>query len=90
MRAVIIYRYIFVTYLCYAHTAQTQRIGEFICDTQVDILFQYAVDFRSDQSKGLRLFLTWNPQDSIQKVTEKMNLFEQFHIVLEEQTIIIE
>ena len=52
--------------------------------------YSYTVSFRSDKSKPLRLFLTWNPQDSIQKVTEKMNLFEQFHIVLEEQTIIIE
>ena len=52
--------------------------------------YGYTVVFRNEQPKSLRLFLTWNPQDSIQKVTEKMNLFEQFHIVLEEQTIIIE
>ena len=52
--------------------------------------YGYTVDFRNEQPKSLRLFFTWNPQDSIQKVTEKMNLFEQFHIVLEEQTIIIE
>ena len=52
--------------------------------------YGYTVNFRNEQPKSLRLFLTWNPQDSIQKVTEKMNLFEQFHIVLEEQTIIIE
>ena len=52
--------------------------------------YGYTVDFRNEQPKSLRLFFTWNPQDSIQKVTEKMNLFEQFHVVLEEQTIIIE
>ena len=52
--------------------------------------YGYMVDFRNEQPKSLRLYFTWNPQDSIQKVTEKMNLFEQFHIVLEEQTIIIE
>ena len=52
--------------------------------------YGYTVDFRNEQPKSLRLYFTWNPQDSIQKVTEKMNLFEQFHIVLEEQTIIIE
>lgn len=52
--------------------------------------YGYTVNFRNEQPKSLRLFVTWNPQDSIQKVTEKMNLFEQFHIVLEEQTIIIE
>ena len=52
--------------------------------------YGYTVDFRNEQPKSLRLFFTWNPQDSIQKVTEKMNLFEQFHIVLDEQTIIVE
>ena len=58
--------------------------------SQIARHYGYTVDFRNEQPKSLRLFFTWNPQDSIQKVTEKMNLFEQFHIVLEEQTIIIE
>ena len=52
--------------------------------------YSYTVSFRSDKSKPLRLFLTWNPQDSIQKVTDKLNLFEQIHIVLNEQTMIVE
>ena len=52
--------------------------------------YGYTVSFRSDKSKPLRLFLTWNPQDSIQKVTDKLNLFEQIHIVLNEQTMIVE
>ena len=52
--------------------------------------YGYTVSFRSDKSKTLRLFLKWNPQDSIQKVTEKLNLFEQIHIVLDEQTMIVE
>ena len=52
--------------------------------------YGYTVDFRNEHPKSLRLYFTWNPQDSIQKVTEKMNLFEQFRVVLEEQTIIIE
>ena len=52
--------------------------------------YGYDVSFSSEQSKALRLFLTWNPQDSIQKVTDKLNLFEQIHIVLDEQTMIVE
>lgn len=52
--------------------------------------YGYTVSFRSDKSKPLRLFLTWNPKDSIQKVTDKLNLFEQIHIVLDEQTMIVE
>lgn len=52
--------------------------------------YGYTVSFRSDKSKPLRLFLTWNPQDSIQKVTDKLNLFEQIHIMLDEQTMIVE
>ena len=57
---------------------------------QIASHYGYAVDFRSRQSKTLRLFLTWNPHDSIQKVTEKLNLFEQIHITLYEKTIIVE
>lgn len=52
--------------------------------------YGYTVSFRSDKSKPLRLFITWNPLDSIQKVTNKLNLFEQIHIVLDEQTMIVE
>ena len=52
--------------------------------------YGYTVSFRSDKSKPLRLFVTWNPQDSIQKVTDKLNLFEQIHIMLDEQTMIVE
>ena len=59
-------------------------------EQQIARHYGYTVDFRNEQPKSLRLYFTWNPQDSIQKVTEKMNLFEQFRVVLEEQTIIIE
>ena len=52
--------------------------------------YGYTVSFRSDQSKNLRLFLTWNPQDSIQDVTEKLNLFEQINIVLDGRAMIVE
>ena len=52
--------------------------------------YGYTVSFHSDKSKPLRLFLTWNPKDSIQKVTDKLNLFEQIHIELDEQTMIVE
>ena len=57
---------------------------------QIALHYGYTVSFRSEQSKALRLFLTWNPQDSIQKVTNKLNLFEQIHIVLDKQTMIVE
>ena len=58
--------------------------------SQIARHYGYAVDFRSDQTKGLRLFLTWNPQDSIQYVTDKLNLFEQINIVIDRRTIIVE
>ena len=57
---------------------------------QIAQYYGYTVSFRSDKSKPLRLFLTWNPQDSIQKVTDKLNLFDQIHIVLDEQTMVVE
>lgn len=52
--------------------------------------YSYTVAFCSDKSKTLRLFFTWNQQDSIQSVVDKLNLFEQIHIRLDEQTIIVE
>ena len=52
--------------------------------------YSYTVSFSSDKPKSLRLFFTWNMQDSIQAVVEKLNLFEQIHITLDEQTIIVE
>lgn len=52
--------------------------------------YSYTVSFSSDKPKSLRLFFTWNMQDSIQTVVEKLNLFEQIHITLNEQTIIVE
>ena len=57
---------------------------------QIASHYGYDLRFRTDKSKMLRLFLTWNPQDSIQRVAEKLNLFEQIHIELEEKTIIVE
>lgn len=52
--------------------------------------YGYTVSFRSDQSKNLRFFLTWNPQDSIQTVTDKLNMFEHIHIVLDKQAMIVD
>lgn len=58
--------------------------------SQIAKHYSYNVSFCSDKSKSLRLFFTWNMQDSIQAVVEKLNLFEQIHITLNEQTIIVE
>lgn len=58
--------------------------------SQIAKHYSYNVSFCSDKSKSLRLFFTWNMQDSIQTVVEKLNLFEQIHIKLNEQTIIVE
>lgn len=58
--------------------------------SQIAKHYSYNVSFCSDKSKSLRLFFTWNMQDSIQTVVEKLNLFEQIHIMLNEQTIIVE
>lgn len=58
--------------------------------SQIAKHYSYNVSFCSDKSKTLRLFFTWNMQDSIQTVVEKLNLFEQIHITLNEQTIIVE
>ena len=48
------------------------------------------VRFLSEEVKELRLFFTWNPQESIEKVINKLNQFDRLNVKLSGQDIIVE
>lgn len=49
-----------------------------------------AVRFQSEESKGLRLFFTWNPQEPVEKVISKLNQFEHLSVTRDGENIIVE
>lgn len=58
--------------------------------SQVASHYGYTVDYHSEQSRHLRFFLTWNPQEPVEKVVGKLNLFEHLHVVVKDKQIIVE
>lgn len=57
---------------------------------QVANHYGLTVHFRSERSRSLRLFLKWNPQEPVEKVVDKLNLFEHIHTELEGKEIIVD
>lgn len=52
--------------------------------------YDMKVRFLSEEVKELRLFFTWNPQESIEKVINKLNQFDRLNVKLSGQDIIVE
>ena len=48
------------------------------------------LNFRNDEIRSLRLYFQWNPEEPIEKVIEKLNLFEHINVVCEEQCLTVE
>ena len=48
------------------------------------------VYFRSEEAKALRLFFTWNPQESADKTISKLNQFERLNVKRDGEDIIVE
>jgi len=48
------------------------------------------ISFLSEEAKDLRLFFTWNPQESVDKTINKLNQFERLSIKREGENIIVE
>ncbi len=46
--------------------------------------------FLSEDVKELRLFFTWNPKESIDKVINKLNQFERLNVKRDGQDIVVE
>ena len=57
-----------------------------------EIAEHYGMDVRflSEEAKELRLFFTWNPQESIDKVIDKLNQFERLNVKRDGRNIIVE
>ena len=57
-----------------------------------EIAEHYGMDVRflSEEAKELRLFFTWNPQESIDKVIDKLNQFERLNVKRDGRSIIVE
>jgi len=52
--------------------------------------YNMKVRFLSEEVKELRLFFTWNPQESIDKVINKLNQFDRLNMRRSGQDIIVE
>ena len=48
------------------------------------------VEFSNEASKSLRLYFRWNQENTIEEVVERLNNFEQIHIVIKDNTIKID
>jgi len=48
------------------------------------------VEFRNPEAKGVRLFFTWDPQESVDKTISKLNQFERLTVKREGENIIVE
>lgn len=57
-----------------------------------DIAAGYGLDVRyeNEQSKELRLFFRWNPQDTLRQVINSLNDFERINIRMDEKTLTVE
>ena len=52
--------------------------------------YGYEVEFNNEASESLRLYFRWNQENTIEEVVERLNNFEQIHIVIKDNTIKID
>ena len=52
--------------------------------------YRMTVNFKNTKAADLRLFYQWDPACDIETVTEQLNNFERFHIVLTDKELIVE
>ena len=57
---------------------------------QLGDFFGYKINFKNDNTKSLRLYFRWNQASTIQEIVESLNNFEQIHLSIERETIIID
>ncbi|MDE5794448.1 MAG: DUF4974 domain-containing protein, partial [Muribaculaceae bacterium] len=61
--------------------------------TIVDKIARYygcKVEFSNESSESLRLYFRWDQENTIEEVVERLNNFEQIHIVIKDKTIKID
>lgn len=63
-----------------------------LCSILDDIAAGYGLDvhYENKQSKELRLFFRWNPQDTLRQVINSLNDFERINIRMDEKTLTVE
>ena len=58
--------------------------------SEIATYYNYKVSFRNEAAKHVRLYFTWNKTSKIEDVVAMFNKFERIHIVIENQTLIVE
>ncbi len=51
---------------------------------------QMQVEFRNEDARALRFFFVWQPDEDLDAVLERLNLFESVNISKEDNTIVVE
>lgn len=52
--------------------------------------YKVNVDYRNTETANLRLHFVWHPSESLDRVVERLNLFERFHLSREGNKIVVE
>ena len=52
--------------------------------------YGYEVEFSNEASESLRLYFRWNQENTLEEVVERLNNFEQIHLVIKDKTIKID
>ena len=52
--------------------------------------YGFEVVFSNKSAKKIRLYLQWNPQEPVENVIEKLNMFERFNVKRDRQKIVVE
>ena len=52
--------------------------------------YGYDVEFSNEASESLRLYFRWNQENTLEEVVERLNNFEQIHLVIKDKTIKID
>ena len=47
------------------------------------------MDLQNSQASQLRFYFVWNQEDSLQEVIEKLNMFEQVHLAVKDDKLIV-
>lgn len=51
--------------------------------------YQIEMDMQNEQARQLRFYFLWQPNDSLQEVIDKLNLFEQVDMAIEHGKLIV-
>ena len=47
------------------------------------------MDLQNEQASQLRFYFVWNQEESLQEVIEKLNMFEQVNLAVEDGKLIV-